>query len=55
MVFYNVNIVYIGVFMTCSTLTDPWNMCVCVCVCVHVHACVHIQMYLLYKNQPYTP
>ena len=43
-VFYIVKIVYICVFMTCSTLyclceklVDLWNaynVCVCVCVCV---------------------
>jgi hypothetical protein len=37
-VFFTVKIVYICVFMTCSTccclcetLVDPWYMCVCVC------------------------
>lgn len=36
-VFYTVNIVYFGVFVTCCTsyclcdiLMDPWNVCVCV-------------------------
>jgi len=39
LVFYTVKIVYIYVFMTCSTpcclcdtLMDPWNICMYVCM-----------------------
>jgi hypothetical protein len=51
-VFDSVKIVYICVFMTCSTpyclcgtLIDPRNVHVCVCVCVCV-VCINVCMYV---------
>lgn len=52
-VFYSIKIMYICVFMTCSTpycpcgtLMDPWNVHVCVCACVCTYAYTYACMYV---------
>ena len=57
-VLYTVKIVYICVFMTCSTsyclVTHLWihgmYVCVCVCVCVCVYVCMYVCMYVHLVN-----
>jgi hypothetical protein len=51
-VFYIVKIVYICVFMTCSTSCylcdthmDPWNVRACVCMYVCTYVCMYVYMH----------
>jgi hypothetical protein len=53
-VFYTANIVYICVFMTCSTyccvcetLMDPF-ICMCIYICVCVYACMYVKYVCMY-------
>ena len=55
-VFYTVKIVYICVFVTCSTSyclcdtrKDPWKVCMCVCmyVCI-MYVCMYYVVYMYY-------
>jgi hypothetical protein len=59
--FYIVKIVYICVFMTCSTasclcdtLIYPWNVCIYVCVCMYVFYKYIITILLLRNRENFS-